>query len=109
GAPPSPHKGHFRIARMSGHDVVKDARAVPLQPPPRILVDQLLAPVGPRLANEYVSDVGHGPASVGIAAAHFVSCDDAGCPCWTCVFPSKPERDTHHQRSDGQSGIPSAP
>ena len=47
-----------------------------------ILVDQLEPPVG-RLAHVDVFDVGGIAAGVGIAAAHFRSCDDAGCPCWT--------------------------
>ena len=85
--------------------VVKDAVAVALQPPPGIVVDQLEPPVGP-VAHVDVFDVGRIAACVGIAAAHFRSCDDAGCPCWTCVFPSKPEGDTHRECSDGQNGGP---
>src|SRR5262249_40264799 len=109
GAPPSPHEGHFRIAILRDHDVVKDARAVELQPPPGILVDQFLPRVGPALANEHVSDVGHITAGVRLAAAHFHSFDDAGCPCWTCVFPSKPKRNAHREYSDGQNRTLPAP
>jgi hypothetical protein len=46
-APPIPRDRHFRIARLRGLGVVKDAVAVPLQPQPGILVDQLEPPVGP--------------------------------------------------------------
>ena len=41
GAPPIPHEGHFRIARLRSLGVVEDALAVALQPPPGIVVDQL--------------------------------------------------------------------
>ena len=94
GAPPIPRDGHFRVARLRGLGVVKDAVAVPLQPQPGILVDQLEPPVGP-VAHVDVLEVGRITAGVGIAAAHFRSCDEAGSPCWTGVFPSKPEGDTH--------------
>ena len=68
-------------------------------------VGQLHTPVGP-FAHVDVFDVGRIALSVGIAAAHFGSCDNAARPCWTCVFPSKPEGDTHHECSDGQNGRP---
>ena len=108
GAPPIPRDCHFRVTRLRGLGVVKDAVAVPLEPPPSILVDQLKPPVGP-VAHVDVLEVGRIAAGVGIAAAHFRSCDEAGCPCGTCVFPSKPEGDTHHECSDGQHGSPPAP
>ena len=103
-----PHEGHFRVAILRGLGVVEDALAVALQPPPGIVVGQLHTPVG-QFAHVDVFDVGRIALSVGIAAAHFGSCDDAGRPCWTCVFPSKPEGDTHHECSDGQNGTPPAP
>ena len=108
GAPPIPHEGHFRVSILRGLGVVEDALAVALQPPPGIVVDQLKPPVGP-VAHVDVFDVGRIAAGVGIAAAHFGSCDDAGCPCWTCVFPSEPEGDAHYECSDGQNGTPPAP
>jgi hypothetical protein len=108
GAPPIPHEGHFRVAILRGLGVVEDALAVALQPPPGIVVDQLKPPVGP-VAHVDVLDVCRITAGVRIAAAHLRSCDDAGCPCRTCVFPSKPEGDTHHECSDGQNRSPSAP
>ena len=67
GAPPIPHEGHFRVARLRGLGVVEDALAVPLQPPPGIVVDQLEPPVGP-IAHVDVFDVGRITAGVGIAA-----------------------------------------
>ena len=66
-------------------------------------------PLSDQFAHVDVFDVGRIAVSVGIAAAHFGSCDDAARPCWTCVFPSKPEGDTHHECSDGQNGSPPAP
>src|SRR5262245_6363707 len=78
------HPVHMRVTsellELRDHGVVKDARAVELQPPTGILVDQFEPPVGSALANEDVSDVGHITAGVGSAAAHFHSCDDASCP-----------------------------
>src|SRR6476661_8928163 len=103
GAPPIPHYCHFGVAILRGFGVVEDTLAVALQPPPGIVVNQLEPPVGP-VAHVDVFDVGRIAAGVGIAAAHFRSCDYAGCPCWTCVFPSKPEGDTHYECSDGQNG-----
>ena len=108
GAPPIPHEGHFRVAILRGLGVVEDALAVALQPPPGIFVDQLEPPVG-SVAHVNVFNISRIAAGVGIAATHFRSRDDAGCPCWTCVFPSKPEGDTHHECSDGQNGSPPAP
>jgi hypothetical protein len=58
--------------------------------------------------DEKADDFLSGLMIVGIAAAHFRSSDDAACPCWTCVFPSKPDGDTHHECSDGQNGSPCA-
>jgi len=47
-------------------------------------------PVGPATHVD-VFEVGCIAASIRITAAHFRSCDKAGCPCWARVFPSKPE------------------
>ena len=38
-----------------------------------------------RVAHVDVFKVGRIAAGVGIAAAHFCSCNEAGCPCWTCI------------------------
>src|SRR5215510_12266957 len=70
--------------------------------------DQLEPPVRP-VAHVDVFEVGRIALCIGIAAAYFRSCDEPGCPGWTCVLPSKPEGDTHHECSDGQDGIPPAP
>src|SRR4029079_17547737 len=88
--------------------VVKDAVTVALQPPPGIVVDQLKPPLG-LVAHIDVSDCRRNTAGIRIASAHLRSCDDAGCPCRTCVFPSKPEGDTHYECSDGQKGSLPAP
>ena len=39
GAPPVPHDGHMRIARLSGLGVIENPPAVALKPPPAILVN----------------------------------------------------------------------
>ena len=103
------HEGHFGVAILRGLLAsLKIWSLLRFNHHQKLSLISFEPPVG-TVAHVDVLDICRITAGVGIAAAHLRSCDNASCPCWTCVFPSKPERDTHDERSNGQNGNPPAP
>ena len=101
-------QGHFCVASCAGQASLNTRSLLRFNHHQGILIDQLETPIV-SVAHVDVLNVSRIAAGVRIAATHFRSCNDAGCPCRTCVFPSKPEGNTHQECDKRENGRSPAP